>query len=160
MGGERPCPDRPFMLQPAASRSGANLPESALLSKRPASDARGVLPGLTDFADITVPGLSFSLSGPSATHAAEHLPVRGDLAHIRLAGKIFVPNYVVPMAQVIDDAGAVLRKAGKADAEALAELAGGTPFNLLDTSGGWAWGQVGDDGAVGYVPADVLRPAA
>lgn len=154
----------PFMLRDGSAQqrgnSEPNLNECALLSKRPASDARGILAGLTDFADITVPGTSFSLAGPSGTLRGDRLPVRGDLAHIRLAGKVFVPHYVVPMAHVLDGAGAVLRRAGKPDAEAMADLPGGTVFNLLDTSGGWAWGQVGDDGLVGYVPIDALKPAA
>ncbi len=154
----------PFMLdgggQQHGGNSGPNLNECALLSKRPASDATRNIRGLNDFADITVPGTSFSLAGPSGTLRGDRLPVRGDLAHIRLAGKIFVPHYVVPMAHVLGGAGAVLRSAGKPDAEALAELPGGTVFNLLDLSGGWAWGQVGEDGLVGYVPIIALEDAA
>lgn len=114
---------------------------------------------MNDFADITVPGTSFSLAGPSGSLRGDCLPVRGDLAHIRLAGKVFVPHYVVPMARVLGGADTVLRRAGKADAEALAQLPAGTVFNLLDTSGGWAWGQIGDDGMVGYVPIDALKDA-
>jgi hypothetical protein len=35
----------------------------------------------------------------------------------------------------------------------------GTTFNVLDIAGNWAWGQVGEDGVVGYVAADALKPA-
>jgi len=150
----------PFLLGGAAAQEAANLPESALLAKRPASHPRGVSEGLTDFADIVAPGVSFALSGPSARNDAPHLPVRGDLAHIRLAGKVFVPHYVVPVAHTVTEGGAPLLKAGRPDAEALDELAGGTAFNVLDTAGAWAWGQVGEDGLVGYVALAALAPLA
>jgi len=92
-----------------------------------------------------------SLSGPSVTAEAGHLPVRGDLAHIRLAGRYFVPHYAVPMPHTILDSGAALRKAAKADAEQVETLAAGGTFDVLDISGAWAWGQFGEDGPVGYV---------
>jgi len=149
-----------FMLAGGEGGPAVNLPESQLLYKRPASHARGVSEGLNDFADITTPGVSFALSGPSLRADSEHLPVRGDLAHIRLAGKVFVPHYVVPMPFVVNGSGADLRTAGKADAELMETLPTGALFYLLDTSGGWAWGQVGEDGLVGYVPFDALKPAA
>ena len=101
-------------------------------------------------------GTAFALTGPGATAEAGHLPVRGDLAHINLAGRYFVPHYAVPMPHAVIAAGAVLRKTGREDGEALEELARGTLFNVLDISGGWAWGQVGDDGFVGYLPLGAL----
>jgi hypothetical protein len=116
--------------------------------------------GSSELAAITAPGASFALAGPSAKLDAAHMPVRGDLAHIRLAGKVFVPHYVVPMAHAVNGNGARLLAAGRADGELVAELATGTPFNVLDMSGGWAWGQVGEDGAVGYVPLAALHPLA
>lgn len=115
---------------------------------------------MTDIAAITAPGVSFALSGPSAKLDPLHLPVRGDVAHIKLAGKVFVPHYVVPMLHVVNGEGADLRTAGRADADCIATLATGTPFNVLDVTGGWAWGQVGEDGLIGYVPATSLKPAA
>lgn len=92
-----------------------------------------------------------ALTGPSVTAEAGHLPVRGDLAHIKLAGRYFVPHYAVPMAHVARDGGAVLRHLARPEAEAVAGLAPGDPFDVLDIAGGWAWGQQGDDGPVGYV---------
>ena len=149
--------DGPFMLRQSEAGGAANLPESALLYKRPASQARRALDGLTDFADITAPGISFALSGPSVRLDPEHLPARGDVAHIRLAGKVFVPHYVVPMPHTVR-AGerAQVLKAGRADAEVLAEFGADTEFNVLDFTGGWAWGQIGEDGVVGYVAASAL----
>lgn len=114
---------------------------------------------MTEFAAISAPGTSFTLSGPSAKLDPRRLPVRGDLAHIRLAGNVFVPHYVVPMPHLVNGAGADLRTLGRADADLIEHLATGTLFNVLDLSGGWAWGQVGADGVVGYVPIDSIHPA-
>ena len=94
---------------------------------------------------------TLALTGPGVKAEAGHLPVRGDLAHIRLAGLYFVPHYAVPMPHAVKAGGATLRKAGKADAEALETLAAGALFDVLDMSGGWAWGQFGEDGPVGYI---------
>jgi hypothetical protein len=92
-----------------------------------------------------------SLTGPGVTAEAGHLPVRGDLAHIKLAGRYFVPHYAVPMPHRVTHAGATLRRAGKPEAEAICTIAAGECFEVLDIAGGWAWGQYGEDGPVGYV---------
>ncbi len=113
--------------------------------------------GQTDLTASAVPAGQLALSGPSEKLDAAHWPVRGDLAHIRLAGRCFVPHYAVPMPHAVTGAGATLRVAGNASAEARAELAAGTEFNVLDVSGGWAWGQVGEDGFVGYLPLASLE---
>lgn len=98
-----------------------------------------------------LPGGSLALTGPSVTAEAGHLPVRGDLAHIKLAGRYFVPHYAVPMPLAVLAGGAILRKAAKADAEQVETLPRGARFDVLDIAGGWAWGQYGEDGSVGYV---------
>ena len=107
-----------------------------------------------------IPKDQLALTGPGATAEAGHLPVRGDLAHIKLAGLYFVPHYAVPMPHAVAGGGAVLRKAGKPDAEAVVSLAAGTSFDVLDISGGWAWGQYGEDGPVGYVLLTELEALA
>lgn len=100
---------------------------------------------------------SFAMTGPGETALPGHLPVRGDLAHVRLAGRWFVPHYAVPMPHSVIVDGTELRQAGKPAADAIETLAEGTVFNVLDISGGWAWGQVGDDGFVGYLPVEALE---
>jgi hypothetical protein len=100
-------------------------------------------------------GRSLVLSGPSAKIDPLHRPVRGDLAHIRCAGTVFVPHYAVPMPHRAVS-GALLRKAAQAEGDVIAELASGEVFNVLDMSGSWAWGQQGEDGFVGYVPLSAL----
>ena len=103
---------------------------------------------------------TFTLSAPSTKVDPLRRPVRGDLAHIRCAGNVFVPHYAVPMPFVVQPSGAALHLAGNSASEVLAALAGGSAFQGLDISGGWVWGQVGgpddEDGLVGYVPVDAL----
>lgn len=106
---------------------------------------------------IEMSGDMLSLTGPSATAEAGHLPVRGDLAHIKLAGRYFVPHYAVPMPHAIAGSGASLRRAGKCDAEEICALPAGCSFDVLDIAGGWAWGQYGEDGPVGYVALTELE---
>jgi hypothetical protein len=104
-----------------------------------------------------IPTGQLSLSGPAEKLDAAHWPVRGDLAHIRLAGRCFVPHYAVPMERTVVAAGANLLALNDAASELREALAGGTLFNVLDMSGGWAWGQVGEDGFVGYLPLTALE---
>lgn len=105
-----------------------------------------------------IPTGQLTLSGPAEKLDAAHWPVRGDLAHIRLAGRCFVPHYAVPMERRVVAGGTNLLALNTPQAEVRDVLAGGTLFNLLDVTGGWAWGQVGDDGFVGYLPVDALEP--
>ena len=105
-----------------------------------------------------IPANQHCLSGPAERLDAPHWPVRGDLAHIRLAGRVFVPHYAVPMPRKVIAAGAELLVRSDAGAELREALEGGATFNVLDISGGWAWGQVGEDGCVGYLPLEGLDP--
>jgi Bacterial dipeptidyl-peptidase Sh3 domain len=100
-----------------------------------------------------------ALSGPSLAYEPGHLPVRGDLAHIKLAGRCFVPHYAVPMLHRAR-ASAVLLAQGRADAEVIAELEEGTVIEVLDIAGAWTWGQIENDGLVGYVALDAVEPLA
>ncbi|MBU6267475.1 MAG: SH3 domain-containing protein [Sphingomonadales bacterium] len=111
-----------------------------------------------------MPTGQLALAGPSEKLDSAHWPVRGDLAHIRLAGRCFVPHYAVPMPHRLK-AAAPLRRAAQGEAEVLAELAAADGFDVLDMSGGWCWGQVCQkddegDGFVGYIPAHLLEPSA
>lgn len=110
-----------------------------------------------DLTAIAVPSGQLALTGPAEKLDAAHWPVRGDLAHIRLAGRCFVPHYAVPMEWSVVSGGAKLLALGSSDAEVREELDGGTLFNVLDFTGGWAWGQVGEDGFVGYLPVEALE---
>lgn len=101
----------------------------------------------------------FSLSGPVSKPDPAHVPLRGDLAHIALAGEYFVPHYVVPLQRMVGDSGAQLRAGPTEETEILRDLSPGGRFDLLDTAGDWAWGCLPDVGLVGYVRAvDLLDP--
>lgn len=78
------------------------------------------------------------------------------MAHIRLAGKVFVPHYVVPMPHRTRGDVAIL--AGPTG-EAIATLNAGAQFDVLDLAGNHAWGEV-PGGVVGYVAADQLEKLA
>lgn len=127
-------------------------------SKRPAF----VFAGKSAVSDpvLTTLTTSHSLKGPApkADGLAHTRAVRGDVAHIRYAGQVFVSHYAVPMPRTVAAGGAMLRTAGREDADVIGTLAAGEIFNLLDKAGGWGWGQQGEDGLVGYLPLTALEP--
>jgi len=113
-----------------------------------------------------IPGVplgQLALLGPAEKLDAAHWPVRGDLAHIRLAGRCFVPHYAVPMAHRLI-AAAPLRRTAHQEGEVLDQLAAGSHFDVLDIAGTWCWGQVagapGQEGCVGYLPLAVVTAQA
>jgi hypothetical protein len=104
-----------------------------------------------------------ALSGPAPRVDPARLPLRGDLAHIKLAGRWFVPHYVVPVMLRATAGGAALRALADARAAPIAALAAEEGFHALEIANGWAWGQVDDgpggDGLVGYVAmSELARP--
>ena len=117
-----------------------------------------------------VPTDQLTLAGRSEKLDAAHWPVRGDLAHIALAGRCFVPHYAVPMPHRVLAGGADLLAQGQVGAEPRGHLAAGEVFDVLDMAGHWAWGIMacpdgantcgisGLGGLVGYVPLDRLSP--
>ena len=113
--------------------------------------------GRDELTSSGLPSGELTLSGPSEKLDAPHWPVRGDLAHVRLAGKVFVPHYAVPMERHVVPCGAKLFALNSKNSEVRETLGGGALFNVLDISGGFAWGQVGEDGFVGYLPLEALE---
>jgi hypothetical protein len=94
----------------------------------------------------------FALTGRSQSYDPLTTAVRPDLADVRLADRIFAPHYAAPMACVLVQSATLL--AGKGG-EAIAELAAGEQFEVLEVSGAHAWG-VTQDGRVGYVDRGAL----
>ena len=88
------------------------------------------------------------------------VPLRGDLAHIGLAGKHFVPHYAVPQPRSVMPGGAPLLAEPADGAEELCVLMEGDSFEVLDLVGQWAWGCLSLDGPVGYVKASRLETLA
>lgn len=99
----------------------------------------------------------YPLAGPSARQPAG-VPLRGDLAHIGLAGQVFVPHYAVPQPRSVLPGGAPLLTSTAPDAEEICTLMEGDSFEVLDLVGQFAWGCLGLAGPSGYVPIDRLEP--
>lgn len=93
--------------------------------------------------------------GPSVSVDPRTCAVRGDLADVRLADRVFAPHYAAPLLMTIRHDCHLFEKPSK-PSEALAALVAGTRFEVLDFSGQTAWGIAQPAGLVGYVDADAL----
>jgi len=102
----------------------------------------------------------FVLSGPVTKPDETRVPLRGDLAHIGLAGKYFVPHYAVPQPRSVMPGGSPLRVKPDETSPELCTLMEGDSFELLDITGSWAWGCLSLDGPVGYIHVDRLEPVS
>ena len=98
---------------------------------------------------------AFALTGRSYPVDPRTDAVRPDIADVRLADRVFAPHYVAAMPRTLA-ADAPLRAARRGDAEVLATLARGARFDLLDVTGGQAWGIAVESGLVGYLDAAAL----
>jgi len=97
----------------------------------------------------------FALTGPSRPLDPRIHAVRQDLADIRLASIVFAPHYAASVAVLLTRTVA-LRAAPEAEAEEMAILPAGTRFEVLERSGGRAWGVASDPGLVGYLDEEAL----
>lgn len=104
-----------------------------------------------------VPEGPLCLAGPVARPEPGTLPLRGDLAHMALAGTHLAAHYVIPQLRVIGPDGAVLYAASRDDSEVTGQLEAGAAFELLDIAGDWAWGCLGPQGPSGYVKVDCFE---
>jgi hypothetical protein len=107
--------------------------------------------------DSTLPQGPFVLTGPAPRLDPRNVPLRGDLAHIALAGQYFVPHYAVPLPRSLMPGGAPLLAATGEGADVICTLPEGESFEVLDLTGGWAWGCLSLDGPVGFVRLDRLE---
>lgn len=111
-------------------------------------------------ADYPLPQGTVGLKGPVERIAPGTLPLRGDLAHIALAGRYLAAHYVVPLCRTIGDAAVALRLQPRDDSDAGASLPAGDAIELLDIAGDWAWVCAGPRGPSGYVRLGALAPDA
>ena len=102
----------------------------------------------------------FTLSGPVGKVDPRSEPIRGDLAHIGLAGKRFVPHYAVPQPRAVLPGGAPLMAEANEASEELCVLMEGDSFEVLDIGREWAWGSLSLSGPVGYIRLDRLEMLA
>ena len=100
---------------------------------------------------------TYALSGPQPKAEPGRTPLRGDLAHIGLAGRFFVPHYAVPQPRAVMPGGAPLLASTAEGAPELCTLMEGDSFEVLDIVGIWAWGCLSLEGPVGYVKLDRLE---
>lgn len=113
-----------------------------------------------DIIEYAVPAGALGLLGPVEKPAPGALPLRGDLAHIALAGTHLAAHYVIPQIRTVGAAGAGLRLNPRGDTEVFASLAPGSRFELLDVAGEWVWGGPGPQGPAGWCRASELAPPA
>lgn len=86
-------------------------------------------------------------------------PWREDLAAEHLRARVAAARYAEAQALRVNRAAVPLRKAPDAALGYETELLFGEAFDAYDIKDGWAWGQAGRDGYVGYVPAEALGAA-
>ena len=106
-----------------------------------------------------VPDGILGLKGPGEKPAPGSLPLRGDLAHIALAGQHLAAHYVIPTRAIAGADGVTMLIAPQSEAEAVTDTAPGTPLEVLDTEGDWVWVCAGPAGPSGYCPASALAPS-
>lgn len=87
-------------------------------------------------------------------------PVRDDLAANHLRGQIEAPRYAEGTVMACQLGKTWIRRRPEADAPVETELLFGETFTVYDQAAGFAWGQAGLDGYVGYVQAQALAPAS
>lgn len=87
-------------------------------------------------------------------------PARPDLAARHLMGQVEARAFADPVAMRVVAPSAPVRREPRPDAPLDTEALAGEAVAVYEQYEGWAWGQLGSDGYVGYLPDDALRPAA
>ena len=95
-------------------------------------------------------------------HDIRLTPARGDLAAKYLEGKVHATRFVEGEEFEIIAPIAPVREQPSSNAMLMTEALRGERVTVYDRNGeGWAWGQLGDDGYVGWLPdAALMKPAA
>ena len=107
--------------------------------------------------DYTVPEGALGLLGPVAKPAPGTLALRGDLAHIALAGKHLAAHYVIPHVRHVGESGADVMLNTRDDSPVVTRFEPGTRIEVLDVAGDWIWGCLGPEGPSGYMRAGCLK---
>ncbi len=88
------------------------------------------------------------------------MPARPDLAAKHLEGHVQATRYVEGELREVVAPQAPLRQEPRLDAMLDTEALKGERVMVYDTNEeGWSWGQLQNDGYVGWLPTDALRPA-
>jgi cell wall-associated NlpC family hydrolase len=84
-------------------------------------------------------------------------PARPDLAAKHLEGKVAAARFLAGEQREVIDAQAPMRAAPAPDAPLVTEALMGERVTIYEFNDeGWAWGQLADDGYVGWLPANAL----
>jgi hypothetical protein len=97
----------------------------------------------------------FALTGPSTRLDPRTNAVRRDIADIRLAELVFAPHYAAPLAMGVEGE-TILRAEPSQTSDTVAILKADEIFEVLEFSGGNAWGIAPAHGLVGYLDAGRL----
>jgi len=98
------------------------------------------------------------LLGPVDKPAPGTLPLRGDLAHIALAGTHLAAHYVIPRPARVRSERADMLCLPQEGAAPNCTLERGRMVEMLDVEGRWTWCCIGPEGPSGYVLSDSLEP--
>ncbi|MEE9433643.1 MAG: C40 family peptidase [Sphingorhabdus sp.] len=104
----------------------------------------------------TKPRATYALTGHSLIGDPRTTPIRGDLADIKLAGKLFAPHYAVPLVKSCILPATTLHEGPHESDEGTSRLLHGEEFAVLDIAGNWAWGYGVHDDYLGYLRFSAL----
>lgn len=107
-------------------------------------------------ASYKVPTGKLGLKGPVAKPAPGTLPLRGDLAHIALAGTHLAAHYVIPGRASVRAASTNMRALARDGSDVMMQLEKGAVLEVLDMGDQWVWCCLGPEGPSGYVHTDCL----
>lgn len=97
------------------------------------------------------PRQTYKLTGHSLAGDPRTTPIRGDLADINLAGKLFAPHYAVPMLRTGIAPVTEINAEPHLSSMPVSALMHGEEFAVLDVAGEWAWGYCLHDDYLGYL---------
>lgn len=106
--------------------------------------------------DYPVPTGDLGLKGPVEKPAPGTIPLRGDLAHMALAGVHLAVHYVIPYVRIVGPDGVDVMENTRDDSPVVTHFEAGTEIEVLDVAGDWVWGCLGPEGPSGYMKADCL----
>lgn len=106
--------------------------------------------------EYTVPSGDLGLKGPVEKPAPGTLPLRGDLAHIALAGTHLAAHYVIPHIWTVGADGVDVMETTRDDSPLVTRFEAGTKVEVIDVSGDWIWACLGPEGPSGYMKASAL----
>ena len=104
----------------------------------------------------SVPSGDLGLKGPVERPAPGTLALRGDLAHIALAGTHLAAHYVIPHIWTVGAEGVDVMETTRDDSPVVTRFEAGTLVEVIDVSGDWIWGCLGPEGPSGYMKASAL----